>query len=161
MSDTTHFLHKRGEDEKGQVIEWEAHVTLKSANNKNQVVSLGTFPTKLKAINAVERYRKRIASNDVETALIVLREDKVKQTQHIDTVHQIFNTSDKIDPSTLNAILGIDIEINNITEKHSKDLDRAYRRQIFSLIVVSVVGALFFLLVAMWIMEFGIFYGRV
>jgi hypothetical protein len=78
VSDTTHFLHKRGEDEKGQVIEWEAHVTLKSANNKNQVVSLGTFPTKLKAINAVERYRKRIASNDVETALT--KDEKISES---------------------------------------------------------------------------------
>lgn len=84
--------------------------------------------------------------NDVETALIILRKNPHENTNKIGGVQDVLRTEAKIAPETLNAILGIDVEVSNVTEQHHAALERAYYKQILTLIALSVLFASLFLL---------------
>lgn len=84
--------------------------------------------------------------NDVETALIILRKNPNENTYKIGGVQDVLRTEAKIAPETLNAILGIDVEVNNVTEQHHAALERTYYKQILTLIAFSVLFASLFLL---------------
>ncbi|MFT5037297.1 MAG: hypothetical protein ACI9VM_000876 [Candidatus Azotimanducaceae bacterium] len=96
--------------------------------------------------------------NDVETALVVLRENSGNQEQHIDTFHKTFNSDTQFSPDTLNAILGIDIEIESITSSRKDELKRTYKMQLVSIAALSIGIAMFFLFFVMWYMKVGVFY---
>lgn len=96
--------------------------------------------------------------DDVEAALVVLREDQKKHTQRIDSVHKVFQSSQRLNPETLSSLLGIDIELSSVVSEHKQELESAYRSQIISIALVSVALSILFTLGAMWIMQIGFFY---
>ena len=96
--------------------------------------------------------------DDVETALVVLREDPKTHQRHLDAVHRVFNTDDRLAPETISALLGIDVEVNNVSEVHQKSLQRGYYSQLISMVFVSIVLAGIFLVGAMWYLKMGFFY---
>lgn len=98
--------------------------------------------------------RARWHEDDVETALVILREDPKSKSSHVDTLHNIFNTNEKLAPDTLNAILGIDVEVNDVIERHRKTMQATYNKQIISLIVVSVLLAAAFLIMVVMYFNF-------
>lgn len=99
--------------------------------------------------------RARWHEDDVETALVVLRENPKDKKQKIDAVHKIIHSNAKLAPETLSAILGIDVEVNEVVERHRKSLQNAYRRQVLSLAAVSILFAAAFLTVAMGYLQFA------
>lgn len=99
--------------------------------------------------------RARWHEDDVETALVVLRENPKDKKQKIDAVHKIIHSNDKLAPETLSAILGIDVEVNEVVERHRKSLQNAYRRQVLSLAAVSILLAVAFLTVSMGYLQFA------
>ena len=96
-------------------------------------------------------------NDDVETALVVLREHPKTKRQHIDSMYNITSSDKKISPDTLNALLGIDVNVHSVTEEHHRSLDRAYRAQLFTLAGFSVLAAAAFVLFVMWYTRVGIF----
>lgn len=98
--------------------------------------------------------------NDVETALVVLREDPQKHHQHIDSVHKVFHSDQRIKPETLNALLGIDIELNQVSQEHHKEMTRAYRLQMLSMILFSLFLGATALMFAMWYLKVGVFHSQ-
>lgn len=96
--------------------------------------------------------------DDVETALVVLREDVKDKTQHIDTLHRVFRSDQGLNPDTLNAILGIDVEVQSVTSEHRKSLERSYKRQLLSIAIISVVFSAAFLVALMWFAKVGFFH---
>ncbi|MDC1205267.1 hypothetical protein N8083_00260 [Candidatus Pacebacteria bacterium] len=96
--------------------------------------------------------------DDVETALVVLRENPKNRKQHIDSVHKIYSSNQKLSPDTLNALLGMDVEVASVTQAHRTELRQAYRRQIFTIgLAATFLTTVVFTLV-MWIMKIGFFH---
>ena len=59
--------------------------------------------------------------DDVETAVMVLRENKDTHTTHVDTLHNIFRSDDRLKPETVSALLGINMELSaDDLEKHDR-----------------------------------------
>ena len=57
------------------------------------------------------RYRK----DEVDTAIMVLRQNiKTKQTR-VDGLHKVFRTNHALSPEEISQLLGIDVEINSLT----------------------------------------------
>lgn len=99
--------------------------------------------------------------DDVETALVILRENPANQTTRVDSMQRVLSSDKKISADTLNAILGINVEVDTISEEHHRSLEKAYQNQILSLTFVSIVLAVIFLFSAMYVLEIGVFYSDV
>lgn len=96
--------------------------------------------------------------HDVETALVVLREDPKTRKQRIDTVHRVFNAEQRLNPETISSLLGMDVEVDSVVADHRKDLRRRYLSQIYSIVILSVVASFVFLFALMWFMQVGVFH---
>lgn len=96
--------------------------------------------------------------DDVETALVVLREDPNTHVQQVDSMHRVFTSDDKINPETLSALLGVDVQVNSVSAQHQDMMRRHYHTQLISIGILSFFGALVFLVGAMWFLKVGFFH---
>ena len=51
--------------------------------------------------------------NEVDTALMVLRENTKSQKSHVDTLHKVFNSDDRLSSAEISSLLGIDVHLSN------------------------------------------------
>lgn len=98
-------------------------------------------------------------NNEVDTALMVLKENRKSKATHIDTLHKVFQSDERLSPSEISALLGIDVtitgeDVNDIQEK----LVRAQKLQIRLGLMLSVVIALASVTFIMYQEKAGIFY---
>lgn len=98
--------------------------------------------------------------NDVETALLVLRENKKSHATHVDSLHKVFQSDDSLRPETISALLGIDVNISKDAVAHKKysQRPRLSAGQALQICGVSVAIAIVFVLASMWYLEMGIFH---
>lgn len=80
--------------------------------------------------------------NEVDTALMVLKENKIDHTTRVDTLHKVFQTDGRLSSSEISALLGIDVYIDNEDELkshyHRLSVDRL---QSFVALVLSLIIA--------------------
>lgn len=50
--------------------------------------------------------------NDVNTALLVLKENTLDKSTHVDTLHKVFHTDGHLSPSDINSLLGISVSLD-------------------------------------------------
>lgn len=94
---------------------------------------------------------------DVETALVVLREDS-HQEKSISAVRQVLHSDEKIISSTdLQSLLGMEVDVRSVPSVVFKTQSKAIRAQICSMVIVSVVIAGLSLLGMMWLFKIDIF----
>jgi len=85
-------------------------------------------------------------NNEVDTALMVLRENVLNQETHVDTLHKVFNTDNRLNSAEISALLGIDVaisgsDVNNINKKYSMS-NRARTLVGFVLSVMIAFGSI-------------------
>lgn len=51
--------------------------------------------------------------NEVDTALMVLKENITTKLTHVDTLHKVFNTNGRLTSAEISTLLGIDVELTN------------------------------------------------
>lgn len=97
--------------------------------------------------------------DDVDTALTVLRENKVTHEDRIETKHHIFRSDQPMKPETISALLGIDVDMSSEDIKTIR-----YNRQHMSLgqmlgiAATATVLSVVCILALMWFYKFGIFH---
>ncbi|OIP78428.1 MAG: hypothetical protein AUK16_00215 [Parcubacteria group bacterium CG2_30_44_11] len=118
-------------------------------------VGTGATDDEIKSVLMSARWHK----DDVEAAIMVLRENKVTHQTHVDSLHKVFRTDDRLRPETVSALLGIEMNVS------SEDIDkiRKYKRsmtptQIMSIAFISLALSVIFVMASMWYLEMGIFY---
>jgi hypothetical protein len=52
-------------------------------------------------------------NNEVDTALMVLKENTLNKETHVDTLHKVFNSDDRLSSSEISKLLGIDVSISD------------------------------------------------
>ena len=52
-------------------------------------------------------------NNEVDTALMVLKENVKNNQTHVDTLHKVFNSDDKLSSAEITKLLGIDVNLSN------------------------------------------------
>ncbi len=67
----------------------------------------------------------RFDNFDVDTALLILKENKETNETHVDTLHKVFHSDERLSASDISSLLGIHVaiprdDITNITEIHTK-----------------------------------------
>lgn len=97
--------------------------------------------------------------DDVDAAITVLRENTATHQTRVDSMHKIFRSDEKLKPETVSSLLGIDIDLPMHNEtKPTKVRHDMSAGQVVQIALISMALALFFVLGAMWMMDFGLFY---
>lgn len=88
--------------------------------------------------------------NEVDTALMVLKENIVSQETHIDTLHKVFNSDNKLNAEEISALLGIDVQLSNSdlrdVEPNRQRLDNLQFIMIVILAIFIAVGTTLYLM---------------
>jgi hypothetical protein len=56
-------------------------------------------------------------NNEVDTALMVLKENINSNVTHVDTLHKVFNSDDRLSSSEISKMLGIDVNLSDLEEE--------------------------------------------
>jgi hypothetical protein len=98
--------------------------------------------------------------NDVETALLVLRENTKNHQTHVDSLHKVFRTDEGLKPETISALLGIDVAVTQevLDQKNRKFKHMISAGQMMQIGLVSLSVSLIFVLASMWYLEMGLFH---
>ena len=129
--------------------------------DKNRVESIlkvnGLTPTsdseQIQSVLLSARYSK----DEVDTAIMVMREDKKTNETRVDGLHKVFRTDNGLTPKEISKLLGIDIAI---TDK-LHDLEAEKRaNNLFTLFLtgISVALAILSILMYMYIAKIGLFH---
>jgi hypothetical protein len=120
----------------------------------------GVEPTapdeEIKSVLVGARWHK----NDVETALMVLRENKDSHETHVDTLHKVFSSDDQLKPQTISALLGIEVTVakDSLEINRKKMTPTVTFGQMVQIFFVSASASLICILASMWYMQMGIFH---
>ncbi len=96
--------------------------------------------------------------NDINTAIMVLRENKVNNTSRVDGLHKVFRTHDTLKPAEIFSLLGIDIGVDNLAESQKEDIARKDWIQNTIIALMAIAMALGGVFVAMYVYEVGFFH---
>jgi hypothetical protein len=120
----------------------------------------GVEPTapdeEIKSVLISARWHK----NDVETALLVLRENTQSHESHVDSLHKVFRSDDQLKPETISALLGVDVSVTREALARNK---RGYKPQLsigqmIQIGLVSFSASVICLLASMWYLKMGVFH---
>ncbi len=99
----------------------------------------------------------RYSNDEVDTALMILREDvKTKQTR-VDGLHKVFRTGDALRSDEISSLLGIEISVEDKIEDRNKKKQISFVQYIVVWIlsvVLAVSGVLFY----MYLHKIGVFH---
>ncbi|MCA9357658.1 hypothetical protein KC902_00165 [Candidatus Kaiserbacteria bacterium] len=102
----------------------------------------------------------RYTKDEVDTAIMVLREDvKTKQTR-VDGLHKVFRTNEALAPAEVSALLGIDVSIADTIEQRQKARQLS-TLQIMIVWLMSVAVAVSGIMFYMYMQKVGVFHPSV
>ncbi len=99
----------------------------------------------------------RYDHNEVDTAIMVLRENIKTNKTRVDGLHKIFRTDQALKPEEISQLLGIDVDISEQVVPRSKGRDLSGVQYVF-VWILSVVLAVSGILFYMYLHKIGIFY---
>lgn len=94
--------------------------------------------------------------DDVDTALMVLRENPETHETHVDSFHKVFHNDDRLQPETISALLGIDVEIKSVEERIKEN--RPGVAPVMFMVLAAVLLSCGVLTVTLWLLKMGPFY---
>jgi len=101
--------------------------------------------------------RAKWHASDVEMALTVLRGNPSTQEMHADTLHRVFHSDERLQPETISALLGIEVDLSEVSER-KKQRGTVAASSILTVFAVAVALSLTFVGIAMWVLQMGPFY---
>lgn len=81
--------------------------------------------------------------NEVDTALMVLRENVKSQKSHVDTLHKVFNSDDRLNSSEISALLGIDVHLSSedVTDVNTKRKTIENHQALIAFVLSVIIAA--------------------
>lgn len=95
--------------------------------------------------------------DDVDTALMVLRENPETNETHVDSLHKVYHSDERLKPETISALFGIDVAID--PPKQKRKSGSASIGSIIMVLFVAIVLSSALVVGAMWHLQMGIFFG--
>ena len=96
---------------------------------------------------------------DVEAAILVLRENPEDHVTRVDSLHKVFRTDERMKPETISALLGIEMDLSPKDLNTLKGQTQNFLSlQILLIILFSVLFAGGFLVASMYLLEMGPFH---
>jgi hypothetical protein len=100
----------------------------------------------------------RYSKDEVDTAIMVLRENVKTNKTRVDGLHKVFRTNEGLKPDEISQLLGIDVDINERVLYDDVDRKRASNRQNLVIYFLSFALAVLGLAFYMYIYRVGIFH---
>lgn len=103
--------------------------------------------------------RARWREDDVETAMVVLREDTKTKQKRINTLHKVFRSDDRLDPAMIQSLLGVSVDIDQGDDayRHNKAGGMTMGQALLIIGVACILSAIG-IMVAMWYFQIGPFH---
>jgi hypothetical protein len=97
---------------------------------------------------------------DVETALLVLRENKLSHETHVERLSKVFVSDEGLRPELISSLLGVDVDVSHLEHR---GLTHKPRRsvsfvQALQICFFSTILSCLFLVSAMWYFDMGLFH---
>lgn len=99
----------------------------------------------------------RFNEDEVDTAIMVLRENKFSHKTKVDGLHKIFRSDESLNSSEISSLLGIDVQLEKKIEAGIKARRLTFISQTL-LVIVSIVIALLGITLYMYAFNIGIFH---
>lgn len=74
-------------------------------------------------------------NNEVDTALMVLKENIVSNETHVDTLHKVFNSDDRLSSAEITKLLGIDVNLSD----HNFDDNYKYKQKLNHSALITLI----------------------
>lgn len=100
------------------------------------------------------RYNK----DEVDTALMVLREDLRTKETRVDGLHKIFRSDEALKPQEISKLLGIEVDASKFVERKEQPVTSHLFVQYLIVTFCSVAIAAFGIVFYMYINQVGLFY---
>jgi len=101
----------------------------------------------------------RYTQDEVDTAIMVLRQNTKTNETHVDGLHKVFRTNAGLRPNEISQLLGIDVQVSGrVTTDENEDNRRLSGFQNLIITFLSIVVAMLGLAFYMYIYKIGIFY---
>lgn len=99
----------------------------------------------------------RFNNEEVDTAIMVLRENTTTHQTRVDGLHKIFRTDETLKPSEISSLLGIEVQVEEVSVRESRNRNLSVGQ---SLVVtaVAIILALAGVACAMYFYEVGFFH---
>ena len=99
----------------------------------------------------------RYSMDEVDTAIMVLREDTKTKKTRVDGLHKVFRSGEGLNPTEISQLLGIDVTIEDKLEERKRAQQMTFV-QYLMIWVMSVVLAVSGILFFMYIHKVGPFF---
>jgi hypothetical protein len=100
----------------------------------------------------------RYSKDEVDTAIMVLREDTKTKKTRVDGLHKVFRTNEGLRPDEISQLLGIEVNLNRRVPDDTSELNRMSALQNVIIWVLSALIAVLGLVFYMYIYKVGIFH---
>ncbi|MBP6881055.1 MAG: hypothetical protein KBC35_00290 [Candidatus Pacebacteria bacterium] len=116
-------------------------------------VNLGSPDEEIRSVLLSARYSK----DEIDTAIMVLREDvKTRQTR-VDGLHKVFRTGESLKPEEIAQLLGVEAGVEGTLVVLNKKRELTLT-QLAVVWILSVIMATSGILISMYIHQVGVFY---
>jgi len=108
---------------------------------------------KIRSVLMSARYNK----DEVDTAIMVLRENTVTKSTRVDGLHKIFRSNESLRPDEISQLLGIEVDISQTTPEESRNPKLSRSQFVFVCalsIIVAIIGVIFY----MYLHKVGVFH---
>lgn len=130
--------------------------------NRDQIESIlkingvnpGSPDEQIRSVLLSARYSK----DEVDTAIMVLRENTKTNKTRVDGLHKIFRTSEALDPQEISQLLGIDVNVDQGMVAQQRKLRYISGWQTVAIWVLSIIVAVMGLMIYMYIHQVGLFH---
>ena len=119
-------------------------------------VPLSSPDEEIKSVLISARWHEK----DVETAMLVLRENTASHESHVDTLQKMFRSDSALSSETISALLGVDVNVETgsiDTRSQNKNRSLTFVQGI-QIAVLSAVLSSTCVLGAMWHIHAGLFH---
>lgn len=99
----------------------------------------------------------RYSKDEVDTAIMVLRENTKNKTTRVDGLHKIFRTDESLRPEEISQLLGIDVDISDKINPKGKSRDLSTFQYVIvwaASAVLAIAGLVFY----MYLHKIGLFH---
>ncbi len=101
----------------------------------------------------------RFKEDEVETALMVLRENTLTKQTKVDGLHKVFRTDEALKPDEISRLLGIDVDIRETITVEERNKNRNFTfLQFVILWLTSIILAVSSVLFYMYSHQMGVFH---
>lgn len=119
-------------------------------------VATGSPDEQIRSVLLSARYSK----DEVDTAIMVLRENMKTNKTRVDGLHKIFRTDEGLRPNEISQLLGIDVDVEQLPDQKVKNREIPVFHMVF-VWVLSVVVAVSGIMLYMYMHEVGPFHPTV